>query len=222
MCKNRALENGMYIMDIGYRNEQPVALIERTFRNNTKEYIIAFNYEIKDKTIDWGYGYYYSDNIKKAKADFDRVLNGENLADTFDQNKKDFEVRFYNEEEIKELIKSKTELFYVDDGVDEAIIKFEDIPDFIVDYNRNLEMRDLKFFKLGKDVYEPNITTIGEFLDRINPDLRERMIDRLVALQTNEAEIRKYKIIDEDMYNKVELHIEEIKKQKKKKDKEVR
>ena len=85
-------------------------------------------------------------------------------------------------------------------------------------------MRNLKFFKVGKDVYEPDIVTIGEFLDKIKPDLRERMIDRLVALQTNESEIRKYKIIDEDVYNKVEKKIEQEKmnKQKKKKDKEAR
>ena len=139
-------------------------------------------------------------------------------------SEKEFEVRFYDEEEIKELIKSKAELYYVDDGVDEAIIKFEDIPDFIVDYNRNFEMRTLKFFKVGKGVYEPDITTMGEYLDRINPDLRERMIDRLIALQTNEAEIRKYKIIDEDVYANVEIKMEQekIRKQKKNKNREAR
>ena len=139
-------------------------------------------------------------------------------------SEKEFEVRFYDEEEIKELIKSKAELYYVDDGVDEAIIKFEDIPDFIVDYNRNFDMRTLKFFKVGKGVYEPDITTMGEYLDRINPDLRERMIDRLIALQTNEAEIRKYKIIDEDVYANVEIKMEqeEMKKQKRNKNKEAR
>lgn len=139
-------------------------------------------------------------------------------------SEKEFKVNFYTEDEIKDLIKSKAELFYVDDGVDEAIIKFEDISDFIVDYNRNLEMRDLKFFKMGKDVYEPDITTMGEFLDRINPDLRERMIDRLIALQTNEAEIKEYKIADEDLFANVEnkMEQEEIKKQKKIKNREAR
>lgn len=132
-----------------------------------------------------------------------------------------FEVRFYTEDEIKHLIKSKAELFYVDDGIDEAIIKFEDIPDFIVDYNRNLEMGNLKFFRVGKEVYEPDITTMGEFLDRINPDLRERIIDRLVALQTNEAEIRKYKIIDENVYSEVNTKMIQ-EKMKKNKDREAR
>ena len=139
-------------------------------------------------------------------------------------SEKEFEVRFYSEDEIKKLIKTNEELYYVDDGVDEAIIRFEDIPDFIVDYNRNFDMRNLKFFKVGKGVYEPDITTMGEYLDRINPDLRERMIDRLIALQTNESEIKKYKIIDEDVYANVEIKMaqEEMKKQKKIKNREAR
>ena len=137
-------------------------------------------------------------------------------------SEKEFEVRFYSEDEIKELIKANAELYYVDDGVDEAIIKFEDIPDFIIDYNRNLEIRDLKFFKVGKDVYEPDITTYGEFLNTIKEDLRERIIDRLIALQTNEASIKKYKIIDEDLYSKVESKLEQEKEQKKTKNKKNR
>lgn len=140
-------------------------------------------------------------------------------------SEKEFEIRFYTEDEIKELIETNEELYYVDDGVDEAIIRFEDIPDFIVDYNRSLEVRDLKFYRVGKDVYEPDITTYGEFLNTIKEDLRERMIDRLVALQTNESSIKKYKIIDEDLYSKVEAKLEEEKEQKKvknKKNREVR
>ena len=137
-------------------------------------------------------------------------------------SEKEFEVRFYTEDEIKELIETNEELYYVDDGVDEAIIRFEDIPDFIVDYNRNLEVRDLKFYRVGKDVYEPDITTYGEFLNTIKEDLRERMIDRLIALQTNEASIKKYKIIDEDLYSKVEANLEEEKEQKKTKNKKNR
>ena len=219
------LENGMKVLKKGNRENQPVALVERTFKDEKKEYIIALNYEIKENSIEWGYSYYYSDNIKKAKEDFNRVLNGENLADTFQNDEKtndEFKVEFYTEEEIKDLIRTKAELYYVDDGIDEAIIKLEDIPDFIVDYNRNLEMRDLKFFRVGKGIYEPDITTRGEFLDKINLLLREKIIDRLVALQTNEAEIKKYKILDEDLYSKVQNEMEKAKKQKNKKDRGVR
>ena len=224
MSETRRINDTFSVVDVGYRKEQPVALIEKTFADNSKEYIIAFDYSIGNDNINWGYGYYYNENIDKAKEDFTRVLKGENLADTFENKEDEFQVRFYDEDEIRYLIKSNAELFYVDDGVDEAIIKFEDIPDFIVDYNRNFEMRNLKFFKVGKGVYEPDITTIGEYLDKINPDLRERMIDRLIALQTNESEIKKYKIIDEDVYANVEIKMaqEEMKKQKKIKNREAR
>lgn len=224
MAETRRINNTFSVIDVGFRNEQPIALVERTFEDNSKEYIIAFDYSIENDNIDWKYGYYYNENIEKAKEDFIRVLKGENLADTFENKENEFQVRFYTEEEIRDLIKSNAELFYVDDGVDEAIIKFEDIPDFIVDYNRNLEIRNLKFFKVGKDVYEPDITTMGEYLDKINPELRSRMVDRLVALQTNEVEIRKYKIVDEDIYEKVQIQMvqEEMKKTKRNKSKEAR
>lgn len=133
-------------------------------------------------------------------------------------SKKEFEFKFYNEKEIRKLIKSKAELFYADDGMTEVILRFEDIPDFIVDYNRNFGITDLKFYKLGKDVYEPDITTTGIFLNRIKPDLRERMIDRLVRLQRFEEKTKKIKLVDEDMHEE----IEEKMKQEKKKDRKVR
>lgn len=89
--KARMLDNGMYVMDLGYRNKQPVALIERTMQDKSIEYIIAFNYKITDKKIEWAYGYYYNDDILKAKQDFSKVLSGGNLAETFNKNKKDKE-----------------------------------------------------------------------------------------------------------------------------------
>ena len=89
--KTRMLEDGMYVLDLGYRNKQPVALIEKTMQDNSKEYIIAFNYKINDKKIDWAYGYYYNNNISKAKQDFNKVLSGGNLADTFNKKKNDKE-----------------------------------------------------------------------------------------------------------------------------------
>ena len=46
--------------------------------------------------------------------------------------------------------------------------------------------------------------------------------DRLIALQTNEASINKYKIIDEDLYSKVESKLEQEKEQKKTKNKKNR
>lgn len=228
MSETRRINDTFYLIDVGFRKEQPVALVEKTFTEKDKEYIIAFDYKVENDKINWGYGYYYDKNLKKAKEDFAKVLAGKDLADTFSEkeySEDEFCLAFYTEDEIKDLIKSKAELFYVDDGIDEAIIKFEDIPDFIVEYNRKIGMRDLKFFRVGKDVYEPDITTCGEFLDRIKPELRKRLIDRLVLLQTNELEPNKFKLIDEDIHEYVENKLEQEKEQKKvknKKNREVR
>ena len=225
MSETRRINDTFYLIDVGFRKEQPVALVEKTFTEKDKEYIIAFDYKVENDKINWGYGYYYDKNLKKAKEDFAKVLAGKDLADTFSEkeySEDEFYLAFYTEDEIRDLIKSKAELFYVDDGIDEAIIKFEDIPDFIVEYNRKIGMRDLKFFRVGKDVYEPDITTCGEFLDRIKPELRERLIDRLVLLQTNELEPNKFKLIDEDIHEYVENKLEQEKEQKKVKNKKNR
>ena len=77
--KTRQLDN-VNVIDVGYRNSQPIALVKRN-----DEYVIAFSYRIKDNLMDWAYGYYYNDNIKKAKEDFKKVLSGGNLAHTFDK-----------------------------------------------------------------------------------------------------------------------------------------
>lgn len=84
--RTRQLDNNINVIDVGYRNNQPVALVEKTTKYG-KEYIIGFNYEIKDNKIEWGYGYYYDTDIKKAKKDFKKVLEGGNLANTFEKKK---------------------------------------------------------------------------------------------------------------------------------------
>ena len=50
-----------------------------------KQYVVAFGYKITDNEITWDYGYYYYNNIEKAKHDFDKVIKGGNLAHTFDK-----------------------------------------------------------------------------------------------------------------------------------------
>lgn len=142
MSKTRNLDNGIYVIDLGYRNETPVALVKRT-AGEYSEYIIGFNYEIKDNKMDWGYGYYYGKDITKARHDFNKVLKGGNLADTFDENKKRPEQPdYYNSSEVMHLVKSNEELIYVQDEVCSAIIRVKDIPDFIVDINRRFGETD--------------------------------------------------------------------------------
>lgn len=99
--KHRLLENGMYILDLGYRDDTPVALIERTMKDKNTEYIIAFNYKIDDNKINWGYGYYYSNDIDKAKIDFNKVLDGGNLSDTFDKENQGNDLKEENKKKKK-------------------------------------------------------------------------------------------------------------------------
>lgn len=82
----RKLDNNIYILDIGYRNNKPVVLVEKKSKYG-KEYIIGFNYNIINNKIDWAYGYYYDNDKEKARKDFNKVVSGDNLADTF--NKKE-------------------------------------------------------------------------------------------------------------------------------------
>lgn len=75
------------ILETGKRNSDKVALVEHQFKDGTKEYIVAFHYEVDDKMVNWGYGYYYGNDLKRAKKDFEKVKAGGNLADTFEEKK---------------------------------------------------------------------------------------------------------------------------------------
>ena len=117
-------------------------------------------------------------------------------------------LQFYDEKEIRNIITNKEELYFADDGIDEVIIKLDDIPDFIVDINRKQGLVDLKFYKMGNDLYQPDITTMGEYLDKVKPEIREKIIDRLVKLQTGEIEPKEYKLIDENEFDDIKIKME--------------
>lgn len=129
---------------------------------------------------------------------------------------KEPQFKFYSEEEIRKIIKSKEQLYFADDGIDEVIVKAKDIPDFIVDVNIKCGSTDFKFFRVGNTVYEPEITTMGMFLDKIKPEIREKIINRLVKLQTGEIEPKDYKLIDEQQFDDIQEKIKQEKLNKKK------
>lgn len=110
-------------------------------------------------------------------------------------SKKEFE--FCTKGEIKNLLLSNERLVYVDNGLDEVVVKFDDLPDFIVDMSRSIGHRcQLKVYKYPAETMTPILTTMGEFLDRCDPDVRAEIIDRLTAVQTIEK-TKNYRIIDE-------------------------
>jgi uncharacterized protein (DUF608 family) len=89
MDKESIFENKR-ILAKGYRNEQPIALIELNKKDNI-EYVVAFNYKISKEKLEWGYGDYYNNDIKKARDDFHKVINGGDLVNTFENKRKDRE-----------------------------------------------------------------------------------------------------------------------------------
>ena len=108
------------------------------------------------------------------------------------------EIKFYAEDEIEKLIKEiETErLVFIDDGIDEVIGRFRDLPDIIVDLNMKFGSKDLKIRNFIEPEEEPIIETFGMFLHKISPDDREQIIDRLNQLQQNEIDVADYKLID--------------------------
>lgn len=220
--RHRKLDGGIYIIDVGYRREQPIALIEKSNDSyKRKEYIIAFNYEINDNKISWGYGSYY-ENKDNAIKDYKRVFLGENLYEKDNEMEEQVnkEYNFYDENEISQLLNKKEKLVYADNGVDEVIIRYCDIPDFIIDTNTDKVFGSVDWKIYDYDNYNGNpiLTTKGEYLDKCNPKVRADIIDRLVKLQTNEASIKEYKIINEDILEKVINNMERKQKNKERDD----
>ena len=117
----------------------------------------------------------------------------------------------YNEEEIKHLLNSNEKLVYIDDGIEEFVARYEDLPDIIVDINEKMgHTENLKVYDFeNPNMDKPLLTTIGYFLDRCDPDVRKDIIDRLMGLQLGEIEVKDYKVIDEDMLDDVRSSIDE-------------
>ena len=107
--------------------------------------------------------------------------------------------KFYEIDEIIKLLQSKERLVYVDDGIEEAVIRYKDLPDFIVDYNEKCGLKDIKVYDYeNPNMDKPLLDTFGVFLNKCEPKVREDIIYRLVMLQRGEINVKDYKIIDED------------------------
>lgn len=114
--------------------------------------------------------------------------------------KKNNEINFYTKEEIGKLINEREieRLVFVDDGIDEVIARFKDLPDIIVDLNRKFGSKDLKVYNFIEPENEPIITTFGMYLNKISSQDRQEIIERLNKLQQFEEDIKDYKLINID------------------------
>ena len=107
-------------------------------------------------------------------------------------------INFYAKDEIEKLINEREfeRLVFVDDGIDEVIAKFKDLPDIIVDLNRKFGSRDLKIYNFIEPEDEPIITTFGMYLNKISSQDRQEIIERLNKLQQYEESIKDYKLLN--------------------------
>ena len=131
--------------------------------------------------------------------------------------------KFYEIDEIIKLLQSKERLVYVDDGIEEAVIRYKDLPDFIVDYNEKCGLKEIKVYDYeNPNMDKPLLDTFGVFLNKCEPKVREDIIYRLVMLQRGEIEVKDYKIIDEDTLDVANEKIEQEKMKKKHKERGAR
>lgn len=105
----------------------------------------------------------------------------------------------YTKKQMLNIIQ-KEGIVFVDTNLgDHFIIKISDIPDFIMlEAIRTDCVAELRMYIPGID--EPILTTFGCFLNKVNPLLREKIIDRLVLLQTTDEEPKKVKVFNNDIF----------------------
>ena len=115
------------------------------------------------------------------------------------------EWKFYTVEEIKNILLSDERLVYADNGIDECIVKYSDLPDFIMDM-ANYMHHDcvIKVYPYPPETMTPILTTRGCFLDKCNPDVRVDIIDRLAEVHIFEN-MKDYKIINESDFELASL-----------------
>ena len=106
----------------------------------------------------------------------------------------------YDLKETINLLKGKEKLVYIDNGTEEFVARYKDLPHIIVDVNQKLgHTQNLKVYDFKNPEWDnPLLTTIGYFLDKCRANVRKDIFSELVDLQLGELEVRDYKIIDED------------------------
>ena len=100
-----------------------------------------------------------------------------------------------------EVIKKYPIIFAETSLGDNYTIKMKDIADFIkLESDRTGHCADIFFYIPSISIDEPVLTTYGCFLNKVNPTLREEIIERLTLLQTGRELPKKVKIFNNEVF----------------------
>lgn len=109
----------------------------------------------------------------------------------------------YTRDEMMDIIENKGYYYIETSNGGEFQIAKDDLADFIILEDRRCGHGiEIEVYIPG-DFLNPILTTYGCYLNRVNPKLREEIIDRLVKLQTYEEEPKTVKIFNIDIYNEM-------------------
>lgn len=113
----------------------------------------------------------------------------------------------YTKKEMTNIGKNKGFYFIETSNGETFEIASDDLVDFIIlEVKRCKHHVDIAVFAPSRD--EPILTTYGWYLNKVNPKLREEIIDRLVKLQKGEEKPKPVKIFDNNIF--WEMNIEEF------------
>lgn len=123
------------------------------------------------------------------------------------------EYKKYTRKEMSDIAKNEGFVFAETSLGENYIIKKNDICDFIMqESERQGYAVNIKMYVPNPYIEEPFVTTIGCFLDKINQNYRNEIIDKLISLQTYQIKAKMVKVFDNDIFCKMSL--EELGEQK--------
>ena len=123
------------------------------------------------------------------------------------------EYKKYTRKEMSDIAKNEGFVFAETSLGENYIIKKNDICDFIMQESEKQGYAvNIKMYVPNPYIEEPFVTTIGGFLDKINQNYRNEIIDKLISLQTYKIKAKRVKVFDNDIFCKMSL--EELGEQK--------
>lgn len=119
-----------------------------------------------------------------------------------------FRAEYYNEDEIKKMIIDKEPLYFLDTGMEDMVVREQDIPDAIESFWKKGVADHLEFYDVNATSFKPALSTLSDIIETVEPELRDKIIGRLTKIQYGEEEVKDFKIIDSDMYERIKDDLE--------------